>query len=114
MTDRSSPAAAAFGYDDAADARHRALREQFLLRPEVAFLNHGSFGACPQPVFERYQAWQLELERQPVELIGRRRVELLREARTALAGYLRCDPDEIVYQPNVTQALNIVAQSLPL
>ena len=55
------------------------------LDPDIAFLNHGSFGACPRPVFERYQAWQLELERQPVEFIGRRRVDLLREARSALA-----------------------------
>ena len=34
----------------------------FLLRPDVTFLNHGSFGATPRPVFERYQAWQRELE----------------------------------------------------
>jgi isopenicillin-N epimerase len=114
MTDRSSADQAAGLYDDAADARHQELREQFLIRPEVAFLNHGSFGACPRPVFERYQQWQLELERQPVEFIGRRRVSLLKEARTALARYLNADPDEVVYQPNVTQALNIVAQSLPL
>ncbi|MGZ4290056.1 MAG: hypothetical protein ACXVZN_12155 [Gaiellaceae bacterium] len=33
-------------------------RREFLLDPEIAFLNHGSFGACPRPVFERYQHWQ--------------------------------------------------------
>jgi hypothetical protein len=42
------------------------LREEFLLDPSVTFLNHGSFGATPRAVFERYQEWQLELERQPV------------------------------------------------
>jgi isopenicillin-N epimerase len=41
------------------------LRREFLLDPDAAFLNHGSFGACPQPVFERYQAWQRELEADP-------------------------------------------------
>src|SRR5687767_2843904 len=100
--------------DEALETRHRALREQFLLDPDVVFLNHGSFGACPRPVFERYQEWQIELERQPVEFIGRRSHELLRESRTALATYLNGDPDEIVYSQNVTTALNVVARSLPL
>jgi isopenicillin-N epimerase len=114
MSDPTTAARSIDGYDDAADARHRALREQFLLRPDVTFLNHGSFGACPQPVFEKYQAWQLELERQPVEFIGRRRVGLLAEARTALASYLGADADEVVYSQNVTAALNVAARSLPL
>ena len=33
----------------------------YLLDPEIVFLNHGSFGACPVPVFERYQELQREL-----------------------------------------------------
>ena len=57
------------------------MRDQFLLNPEIIFLNHGSFGATPKPVFERYQQWQLELERQPVEFIGRRAKGLLATAR---------------------------------
>ena len=61
------------------------LRDQFLLDKSVTFLNHGSFGACPIPVFEEYQRWQLELERQPVEFIGRRFDGLMSEARAAIA-----------------------------
>ena len=57
------------------------LRREFLLDPEVAFLNHGSFGACPRPVFERYRHWQRELEREPVDFIARRLAGLLDAAR---------------------------------
>jgi isopenicillin-N epimerase len=101
-------------YDAAAERRHLALREEFLLDPDVVFLNHGSFGACPRPVFERYQAWQRELERQPVDFLGRRVGSLLAEARRSLADYLGTGHDDVVYVSNVTTALNIVARSLPL
>src|SRR6476660_6797218 len=90
------------------------LRREFLLDPEVTFLNHGSYGACPRPVFERYQALQLELEGQPVEFLGRRLNVGMAEARASLATYLGADADEVVYHPNVTSALNVVARSLPL
>src|SRR5437660_5568229 len=98
-------------YDDAAERRHLALRDEFLIDPDVVFLNHGSFGACPKPVFERYQAWQAELERQPVEFLGRRLRGLLGDARAALAAYLHVGVDDVVYVSNVTEALNIAARS---
>jgi isopenicillin-N epimerase len=101
-------------YDDAAERRHLDLRAESLLDPDIAFLNHGSFGACPRPVFERYQALQRELERQPVEFLGRRGRGLIAEARSVLANYLGADADEVVYFSNVTTALNVVARSLPL
>jgi isopenicillin-N epimerase len=90
------------------------LKQYFLLNPEVAYLNHGSFGACPRPVFEAYQRWQLELERQPVEFLGRRFAELMRQAREPLAAYLQTAADNIVYVPNATVGLNTVARSLRL
>ena len=34
------------------------MKELFNLDPTIHFLNHGSFGACPKPVFETYQRWQ--------------------------------------------------------
>src|SRR5262245_874213 len=76
-----------------------ALRDQFLLDPTVVFLNHGSFGACPRPVFETYQRWQLELERQPVEFLGRRHDELLKKARESLGAYLNVGADDLIFVP---------------
>ena len=78
------------------------------------FLNHGSFGACPQPVFEAYQRWQLDLERQPVEFLGRNLTELMRVPRVALAAELGTTEQNIVGLSNATTGLNIVAQSLDL
>jgi isopenicillin-N epimerase len=88
--------------------------EQYLLRPDVAFLNHGSFGACPKPVFETYQAWQRELEAEPVEFLGRRSSALLAEARKALAAYVGADAEDLVFVTNATYGVNIVARSLDL
>jgi isopenicillin-N epimerase len=89
-------------------------KDQFLLRPDMAFLNHGSFGACPRPVFETYQSWQRQLEEQPVEFLGRRFNHLLATARAGLAAYLGTQPTSLVYVPNATYGVNIVARSLDL
>ena len=90
------------------------LARQFLIREDVVFLNHGSFGACPRPVFAQYQHWQLELEGQPVEFLGRKLTELMRAPRIALAAELGASPEDIVGLTNATLGLNIVAQSLDL
>lgn len=89
-------------------------RDDFLIRDDIVFFNHGSFGACPKPVFERYQAWQLELERQPVDFLLRRRPELMRQARGRIADYFKAPPGEIVFVPNATTGLSRAVRSLPL
>jgi isopenicillin-N epimerase len=91
-----------------------SLKEYFLLDPHVVFLNHGSYGAAPRPVFEAYQAWQLRLERQPVLFLGREFNQLMYEARSALGKYLNADADDLVFIPNATHGVNIVAHSLRL
>ncbi|MGE3800256.1 MAG: aminotransferase class V-fold PLP-dependent enzyme [Candidatus Kapaibacterium sp.] len=90
------------------------LRSLFLLDPELAFLNHGSFGATPRPVFEEYIRWQREFERSPVEYHGRKFPEVMKVARTDLAAYVNADPLDLVFVTNATVAVNIVAHSLEL
>lgn len=90
------------------------MKDLFLLQPDMVFLNHGSFGACPAPVFAVYQEWQRALEAQPVEFLGRRAPALLAEARAALAGYLGAEADDLVFVSNATTGVNIVARSLRL
>jgi len=91
-----------------------SIRDLFMLDPSIVFLNHGSFGATPRAVFEAYQKWQRELERQPVEFLGRRFNDLMRDARAALADYLHTDKSNLTYVTNATVGVNIVARSLKL
>jgi isopenicillin-N epimerase len=90
------------------------MRKQFLLEDNVIFLNHGSFGACPRPVFAVYQAWQRRLEQQPVRFLGRELWGYLAEARRALGNYLNAAVDDLIYIPNATFGVNVVARSLAL
>lgn len=90
------------------------MRELFLLDPDIVFLNHGSYGACPREVFDDFQDWQREMERNPVEFLGRRSGELLAGARERLAAYLGARSEDLVFVTNATTGVNIVAQSLAL
>ena len=90
------------------------LRDLFLLDPTVTFLNHGSFGATPRPVFEVYQEWQRRLEWQPVQFLGTDITEYLATARQAVGSYVNAHADDVVFVPNATFGVNVVARSLQL
>jgi isopenicillin-N epimerase len=86
----------------------------FLLDPNVTYLNFGSFGACPKPIFDDYQKWQRELEREPVQFISVNGFRNLEKSRETLGAYINCDPSNLVYTPNPTFAINIIARNLDL
>ena len=90
------------------------LRHEFLLDPTVHFLNHGSFGATPRAVFADYQHWQRRLELQPVLFLSREFDTLLKNSRAALGQYVHAEAEDLVYIPNATHGVNIVAHSFPL
>jgi isopenicillin-N epimerase len=94
--------------------QNTSLKSQFLLRPDISFLNFGSFGACPKPIYEDYQKWQLELETEPVQFIAVNGPEYLKKSREALAQYINCNADDLVYVTNPSYAINIIAKSLKL
>jgi isopenicillin-N epimerase len=90
------------------------LSRLFLLGDTVHFLNHGSFEACPRPVFDSYQAWQRRLERQPVLFLEREIDALGQQARQVLGTYLHTAAENLVFIPNATHGVNIIARSLAL
>ncbi len=86
-------------------------REDFLLRRDWRLLNNGSFGACPRPVFDVYQSWQVEFENHPGGYM-QRAAELMTTARTRLASYLHTDQSRLAFVTNATMGVNVVAHSL--
>jgi isopenicillin-N epimerase len=89
-------------------------KELFLLNSEITFLNFGSFGACPKSIFEKYQEWQLKLEREPVQFIVNHAIVELENVRKELGSFLGCSHQDLVMVMNPSYAINTVAKSFPL
>jgi isopenicillin-N epimerase len=94
--------------------QNHPLASQFLLNPNITFLNFGSFGACPKPIFYDLQKWQLELETEPVQFIAFNGFEYLKKSREALGKHINCHADDVVYTPSPSYAINIIAKSFKL
>jgi isopenicillin-N epimerase len=84
------------------------------LDPEVVFLNHGSFGACPRRILEVQQELRAEMEREPVEFLARRLEPRIDQAREALAGFVAASAEDLAFVPNATAGVNSVLRSLEL
>lgn len=91
-----------------------SLKHDFLLDPTITFLNHGSFGACPKPVYEAWQRWQLLSEQQPVAYYQRHYDERMNHARAVLAEFVNAPTNTLIFVPNATVAMNAIAQRLNL
>jgi isopenicillin-N epimerase len=84
----------------------------WLLDPEITFLNHGSFGACPKPVLEFQSELRARLEREPVQFLVRELEPLLDQARGQLAKFVRARPANLAFVQNATSGINTVLRSL--
>jgi len=87
-------------------------RSPWILEPEVSYLNHGSFGACPEPVLEAQKVWRERLEAQPVRFLGRELELHLDDARRRVATFLNADADGIAFVPNATAGVSTILASL--
>ena len=90
------------------------MKDLFLLDSEITFLNFGSFGACPKEVFEDYIQWQYLLEKEPVQFIAFEGANYVKNSRSALAKYINCDANDLVFVPNPTHAVNLIAKNMKL
>jgi isopenicillin-N epimerase len=90
------------------------VRRLWLLDPEVAHCNHGSFGAVPGPVLARQNEFRAGMAANPMRWFHRELPGLVTEARAEVAGFLGAGPDEIAFVTNVTTGISAIMQSLDL
>lgn len=89
-------------------------KKLFLLNSDEIYLNHGSFGACPRDIMDRYFNIQLELEKQPIDFLDNNIKDSLKNARITLSDYIDCNNEDLVFFPNPSTALNMVIKSLEI
>lgn len=90
------------------------MKSLFQIDNSITFLNHGSFGSCPKPIFEEYLRFQRELEEEPVTFIQLKQPHYLKIAKKALAKFIHCSEKDFFFIPNPTVAINTVMRSLNL
>lgn len=89
-------------------------RSEWLLDPDVAFLNHGSFGATPRAVLAEQDRWRARMERHPTGFMTYELPVALRQAAAGLAAFVGCEAADLAFVENATAGCNAVLNSLRL
>lgn len=90
------------------------FRRYWTLAPGTVFLNHGSFGACPEPILRRQEELRRQMEAEPVQFLWRRYEERLEPSRATVARFVGAQPQDLVFVTNATAGVNAVVRSLKL
>ena len=85
---------------------------EWLLDPDVTFLNHGSFGAVARAVLAEQRRLQERMERNPSEFLSVELPSALRAAAVKLAQFLGGLGADFVFIENATAAVNTILQSV--
>ena len=99
-----------------------AMRSEWLLDPDVTYLNHGTVGATPRRVLAHQRAITDEIERQPATFMLRELADergtmvtpsRMRVAAAQVAEFVGVDGEDLMFVDNITTGANAVLRSFP-
>lgn len=87
-----------------------SLASAFMLDPELVYLNHGSFGACPRAVLDAQDAHRERIERDAMRFYIYDLWGGIDRSREALGGLINADAEDLVFVSNATSGVaNVIA-----
>ena len=98
------------------------MRSEWLLDPDVTYLNHGTVGATPRRVLEHQRAITDEIERQPAKFMLRELADShrdftepsrMRVAAAAVAEFVGVAGEDLMFVDNITTGANAILRSFP-
>jgi isopenicillin-N epimerase len=89
-------------------------RSEWLLDPEISFLNHGSYGAVPRTVLDEQRRLQERMEGDPTRFLALELSQALRSAADRLAMFVKAAGSGLAFIENATAGCNIVLDSARL
>ena len=90
------------------------LSKHWILDPNITFLNHGSFGACPKLILDEQTKLRRSLESDPVTFMESTVRELWAESLVRLSKFINADSEGMTFVTNATSGVNTVLKSLNL
>ena len=99
-----------------------AMRSEWLLDPDITYLNHGTVGATPRRVLAHQRAITDEIERQPARFMLRELADehgtmtnpsRMRVAAAAVAEFVGVAGEDLMFVDNITTGANAILRSFP-
>ena len=89
----------------------KAIRRLYMVPRDIVYLNNGSFGPAPRPVFDALVRYMKQLEENPA--VFNDQFERMRTVvKPKLAAFVGCNPDYMAIVTNLTFGMNVLAHGI--
>jgi len=88
-----------------------AIRRSYMVPGDVVYLNNGSFGPAPRPVFDALVRYMQQLEENPA-VFNDQFTRMQTVVKPKLAAFVGCRPEYMAIVMNLTFGMNVLAQGI--